>query len=369
MKKVFQISLIIISLISFSCGEKKNKPNTPKENRVVDNYSAKIDSLIQTTNPRKFNGVILITQKGEIKYSKAHVYSDFENKTPISLSDNFRIQSNSKQITAVLILKEFEKGNINLHTSIKQYLPGLKATWANAVTVHQLLNMSSGISSIEDPLLFEPGTDFYYSNPAYGLLGKIIKNVTGSEYVEIANELFKELGMNRTYCYELGMINNELINGYGNDNETKKFMVKDIDKNLSPLPNPKESWKNFIPAGGIISNLNDLRIWDEHLHKGDLLKPETYKLMISSDDRRTDYFKAYGEEKIGYGYGVCISNEPLLNIGHPGKGLGFGSYKFYVPDTDLSVIVLQNLFYDDSEIFFHFEKEIRKIVLNSSLVK
>lgn len=29
-----------------------------------DDYSAKLDSLLQTTTPRKFNGVILITKKG-----------------------------------------------------------------------------------------------------------------------------------------------------------------------------------------------------------------------------------------------------------------------------------------------------------------
>ncbi len=364
-----KLSFLIISLFIIGCKEsQKNRIGSTQETIKTDYYSFKIDSLIKTRNPRKFNGVILITKQGETTYSKAYGYSNLDNKTPIKLSDNFRIQSNSKQVTAVLILREVENGRINLESPVNKYLSEINQKWANEVTVHQLLNMSSGIKSMDEPLLFKPGTDFYYSNPAYALLGRIIEKVTGKTYIKKANELFEELAMRNTYCYELGMTNNKLINGYADDNENSEFIVKDIDKNLADLPNPKEWWKDFIPAGGIISNLNDLSIWDKNLHKGNLLKPETYKLMASSD-RRTNYFKAYGKEKVGYGYGVCISNEPIINIGHPGKGLGFGSFKFYVPESDINVIILQNLYYDDSDIFFHFEKEIRAIVLNSTLVK
>lgn len=109
----------------------------------TDDYSARIDSLIQTASPRSFNGVILITQNGKTKYSKAFGYSDFENKLPLTMKDNFRIQSNSKQVTAVLILKEVEKGKINLHSPVKKYLPEIQQTWADTVTVNQLLNFFS----------------------------------------------------------------------------------------------------------------------------------------------------------------------------------------------------------------------------------
>jgi len=61
-----------------------------------------------------------------MKYSKAYGLSDFEKKIPISLNDRFRIQSNSKQITAVLILKEVEKRHIKLNIPINKYLPDIK---------------------------------------------------------------------------------------------------------------------------------------------------------------------------------------------------------------------------------------------------
>jgi D-alanyl-D-alanine carboxypeptidase len=328
----------------------------------VDNYSNKIDSLIQTKNPRVFNGVVLITQKGRIKYSKAYGYSNFDKKTRISLKDNFRIQSNSKQVTAVLILKEAEKGNLNLDKSIKTYLPELKQTWADSVSVHQLLNMSSGIVNLDKPLAFKPGTNFFYSNPAYGLLGRIIEKTTAKKYSEVANNLFKELKMKNTFCYELDKTNNGLINGY--------WLTKDSIElvNFKNMNFTNESWSNFIPTGGIVSNAIDLNIWDTKLHTGKILQTKSYNSMINSKIIDEDF--TFNDKKSNYGYGVNIAeNTPIKYIGHAGRGIGFVSLKFYVPTKELDVIILENIYEKDINIVYYFEKKIRQIVMNSNLVK
>ncbi len=363
MKCVFKYLPLLFAFFVLGCQNgSKNKSHKNNIEEQIDDYSAKIDSLIQTTKPRKFNGVILITQNEETKYSKAYGYSNFENKTPITLKDNFRIQSNSKQITAVLILKEVEKGKIELKRPIIEYLPNIVQNWADTVTVHQLLNNSSGITAIDEPLLFEAGTEFYYSNVGYALLGRIIEKVNDKKYIEVANDFFKKLDMNNSYCYELGKANNGLINGYRGIND--EFNLVDINT----IVTSEKGWEDFIPAGGIISNAYDLNLWDENLHKGKLLDSNTYTLMTDFD-KTTDFFNVFGEEKVGYGYGVCISNKSLNHIGHAGKGIGFGSFKFYIPEKNLDVIVLENVYNEDANIFFHFEKKIRDIVLKSNLIK
>jgi len=362
MKQTFRFIPLIFTLFVMSCNNKSSNHQEQKQVQVSD-YVTKLDSLIQTTSPRTFNGVILITQNGETKYSKAYGYAHFKDKTPISLQDNFRIQSNSKQVTAVLLLKVVENGKIDLKSSIKKYLPDFKQTWADTVTVHQLLNMSSGIKSIDQPLMFKPGTAYKYSNPAYGLLGKIIESVTSKTYIELANNLFNSLGMTQTYCYEIGNTHQGLINGY--EVSGKEFKL--VDFNARGIT--KESWKAFIPAGGIISNAQDLNTWDTKLHQGKILTPESYQLMINYNN--TGQHDAFGNEKIGYGYGLRIYDKKPLkkHIGHAGRGIGFASIKFYVPEKDLDVIVLENVYNEDTSIVYHFEKEIRRIVLNSSLVK
>ena len=362
MKHSFSISILVFAFIILSCGDNKNKSNSEGKNQVIDDYSAKIDSLIQTTSPRKFNGVVLITQKGETKYSKEYGFSDFEKRIPIRLNDNFRIQSNSKQITAVLTLKEVEKGNINLNNSINKYLPELKSTWVDSVTVHQLLNMSSGIVDIEKPLAFEPGTDYIYSNAAYGLLGKIIEKVSGKEFIDIANNLFKELSMNNTFCYEFGGNQNGLINGYTNTEEGYEI-VDFYSRGITP-----EGWSNFIPAGGIISSAVDLTTWDTKLHNGSILRPESYELMTNFNIRGRH--AAFGNKKIGYGYGVRIDDSKDFKIiGHAGKGIGFANIKFYLPKKDLHVVLLENVYDEDPNVVYHFERRIIDLIMNSSLVK
>lgn len=353
MKRLFKFLPFIFSILFVNCN---------LYGQQTDDYSAKIDSLINVTSPRSFNGVILITQNGKTKYSKAFGYSDFEKKTPLTLKDNFRIQSNSKQVTAVLILKEVEKGKIDLQNPVRKYLPDLHQTWADTVTVHQLLNMSSGIVALDKPLIFKPGTSFYYSNPAYGLLGKILETVKGEKYTKSVTNLFRQLGMNNSYCYEMGKTNYRLINGYVQSNVD--FKLVDFDK----LGFTEQSWANFIPTGGIISNLNDLNIWDTKLHNGKLLKLTSYQAMSNSEI--PDLFKPLSDEQIAYGYGInIIAKKPFKYLGHGGRGFGFSSMKFYVPHKKLNVIVLENVFTENVDIHYYFEKAIREIVINSNLVK
>ncbi|PSR56714.1 serine hydrolase [Adhaeribacter arboris] len=325
----------------------------------TDDYAAKIDSLIQTTSPRSFNGVILITQKGKTKYAKAYGYADFEQKIPLTIKDNFRIQSNSKQVTAVLILKEVEKGKIDLHSPIRKYFPEIQQTWADTVTVHQLLNFSAGIAEIDQPLVFRPGTDFLYSVIAYTMLGNILEKVTGKTYIQAANNLFKELKMHNTFCYEEAKNHNRVVRGYTSSKSGFK---------ISNVPMTEKERLDFIPAGGIISNVEDLHKWDTKLHHGQILKPENYQLMTTYTIMAQH--EAHGPEKIGYGYGVRISDKTSIkHIGHSGKGLGSASIKLYFPEKDVDMIVLENQYSEDSSLHYYFEIKIREIVMNSSLVR
>ena len=324
----------------------------------ADDYTARIDRLIQEKSPRSFNGVILITQNGKTKYSRAAGYADVEKKIALKPDDNFRIMSNSKQITAVLILREVEKGNIDLQSPVRRYLPHLPQAWADTVTVHQLLNFSAGITELDQPLSFQPGTDFLYGVTTYSMLGAILEKTSGQKYIQAANGLFQELGMKNSFCYEEDK-HNDVINGYVNSNNTFT---------LRQHPVQGTGWRDFIPAGGIVSNAKDLNLWDEKLHKGHILTPASYKLMTSYNI--ASQHVAFGEEKIGYGYGVYVNDKiPASYIGHSGKGLGFASIKLYFPEKDVDVIVLENQFSEDSALHYHFEIKIREIVMNSSLLR
>ncbi len=323
-----------------------------------DDYTGRIDSLIGMTTPRPFNGVILITRDGKTKYAKAKGYSNFSQKIPLKLDDPFVILSNSKQITAVLILQQVEKGRVDLLAPIRMYLPHLEQSWADTITVHQLLNHTSRIVDVDKPLVFKAGTSFKYSDLNYVLLGKIIESTTGKTYQATANAFFKKCGMNSSFVPDAGD-EQKLINGY-------QYLVDHTVREIKGIVIPKER----IPAAGIVTTAQDLALWNKLLHGGRLLKKSTYAAMISYAIKAQH--PVFGNDKIGYGYGIRINDtERIKEYGHTGivPNQGFTSVTLYYPATKTSVVVLENQAFDDFEISYHFEKAIRHIVIQSSLTK
>lgn len=319
------------------------------------NWQNKIDSIIQINEPVNFNGVVLINKNGKTVYSKAFGFSDIENKTRLKMNNQFEIMSNTKQITSVLVLKKVEKGKIDLQTPIKKYLPELKQTWADSVTVHQLLNHTHGITDLEKPLAFKPGTDFKYGNLSNILLGKIIEKTSKKTYRQLATELFKQLKMNDTFCYSKND-RKDLVWGY--INKENKF---------SKVENSMINEEN-LPADGVITTAKDLIIWNDQLHKGKILSPKSYQLMTSGSAR--SQHDVFGKEKKGYGYNIRVVDENGIKyLGHTGLGDGFSSLNIYVPKEDLHIIVLENQMNDNSDLFYYIEKVIKAIVFKSELVK
>ena len=127
-----KISLLILTFALLTSCKKNGQDN--KKNYA--DLNSKIDSIISESN---FNGVISVSTDSIDIYSKAVGYSDLESKTQIGFEDQFVIGSISKQITAVLILREYEKGNLALDDKINKYLKGINQPWSEKVTVHHLL--------------------------------------------------------------------------------------------------------------------------------------------------------------------------------------------------------------------------------------
>lgn len=318
-----------------------------------DSFKSKTDSLIKVTEP-KFNGVVLLSKKGKTVYSNVQGFANFDKKIPLAINSQFEIMSNSKQITAVLILKEYEKGRIDLQAPIKKYLPYLTQSWADSVTVHQLLNHTHGIADLKKPLLFKPGTDFKYGDLSFNLLGKIVEFTSNKSYSEMANTLFKELKMKNTFCYSKDKIQH-LVSGYIND------------KNVFEMVRTSQITPENLGADGIISTVNDLAIWNNNLHKGKILKPETYQLMIHYNIKAQH--NVFGKEKEGYGYGIrIVDHQTPKYIGHTGLGDGFSSVNLYFPESDVSLIILENQMSADSDLFYNSEIKIKNILLRSGLL-
>src|SRR5210317_662686 len=155
-------------------------------------YKYRIDEQIEEYiyrhySNKKFNGNVLITKGDSELFSKSYGFLNKEKELKNADSTKFLIGSITKPFTALAVLLLEQDGKIHLDSKLSKYFPEFGLS--EKITLKQLLNHTSGLSdykSIDDwykdsqsdkttpnttiekmsgkPLLFEPGTNFRYSN-------------------------------------------------------------------------------------------------------------------------------------------------------------------------------------------------------------
>jgi D-alanyl-D-alanine carboxypeptidase len=183
--------------------------------------SSEFDSFIVSyAKDHNFNGTILIQNGGQIQYHQSFGYANQQFKVPNSNETKYKIASITKLFTATLILQLYEQGKIDLIKTIQTYLPNYTGEGAEKVTIHQLLNHTSGmvnydtVKSVESAvkngpppiyqktmttdeileqycssaLVHEPGKVFDYNNSEYIILGKIIEHLYGKPFEQVLKE-------------------------------------------------------------------------------------------------------------------------------------------------------------------------------------
>lgn len=240
------------------------------------------------------------------------------------MDNQFVIGSISKQITAVLILREYESGNLKLEDKIIQYLPDIKQPWGNEVTIHHLLVHTHGITDLNKPLEFESGSQFQYSQFGYELLAQILEKTTGKTFNELSTEFFNEYGLKNTYHPDNKKYTS-LVKGYEEAENGKLEFVNSLD--------------NYAAAGAFISTAADLNNWNELLYSGKLVDDSTLLLMQTRYATRLHPIF----DKIEYGYGLLFKDgENNIQIGAFGYAPGFVSACYHYPQSNMNLIVLEN---------------------------
>jgi len=93
----------------------------------------------------QFSGVALIAHSDAIIYYKAFGLANREWEIPNTINTKFNIQSITKTIIAVTVLKQVDKGLLNLEGKVIDYLPDYKGYNGDKITIHQLLSHTSGL--------------------------------------------------------------------------------------------------------------------------------------------------------------------------------------------------------------------------------
>lgn len=293
------------------------------EPRAYQDWTMQVDSILRQS---EFNGVVAIAHDTVLSYSRHQGFSDMERQTALQLGDRFVIGSISKQITAVMVLRAYEQGRLRLEDKISDHLSDIHQPWAEKVDIHQLLVHTHGIQDLEEPLAFEPGTRFEYSQLGYELLARILEVVSGRSFEQQSSDLFRSIGMTQTYHPDTGP-HVGLVKGH-RQNEQGNWEYAE------------HSLYNYPAAGAFISSAEDLLRWSHILHTGHLLSPSTMELVCTPyATRKHPVF-----DSIEYGYGLLFrAGESDLEIGALGYAPGFASALYYYPRSGRSLVVLENV--------------------------
>lgn len=342
-----------------------------------------LESLLQDLkdfeNNHILNGAIAVAVNNKIVYSKCSGMADFEANIPCAVDTQFNIASVTKQFTAAALLRVLFDANTSLESlrktlqnTLSHYLPaedflwgGKMPEWASVVTLHQLLTHTSGIVNYtnldsfwnnlyssknpsmidlaclfkEEPLNFEPGSQYEYSNSGYALLGLTIVRLSKKSLSHYLMEtFFTPLEMENSSLPTQGTgITLKKTKPYSN---LARGYMYDIKNPTGPYTEIKNYWPHEIDQGdgGIISTIPDLIKWNTALHKGRVLPPDVLGLML------TPHALMPTEAVADYGYGIVCRKSPAGTIfTHGGSVPGYHNYPIYIPSIDTTIISFTNV--------------------------
>jgi len=315
----------------------------------AQSFTQKIDAMVSSAYGPEAPGIsILVAKEGKPIYRKAFGKADLELDVNATPENVYEIGSITKQFTAVAILMLQEQGKLNVQDEITKYIPDYP-TQDKKITIHQLLNHTSGIKSYtnmptfmnlartdmtptelidkfkNEPMEFEPGTEFNYNNSGYILLGHIIEVVTGDTYENfIEKNIFETLGMKNSRYGKMNEIIPNRANGYS-EAEGDSF----INANYLSLTLP-------YAAGSLMSTVDDLLLWQNAISANTLIKRSSLETAINGSTLANG-------KKIPYGYGWGKNKiQGETAIAHSGGIFGYSTNGIYLPNQDIYVIGLTN---------------------------
>ena len=299
--------------------------------------------------------------------------------SPPSADTHFRIASNTKTMTAAVIMLLAQEGNLTLDDPISKYVPGVPN--GDNITIAQLLEMRSGLYNYtNDPIIsktidtdparvwtpaellaiafahppnFPPGKEYEYNNTNYALLGLVAEKVDGKPLAQIMHDrLFAPHNMQDSELPSstVNTILEPYSHGYlygsssvalvGEPPYSPEVQAAARAGTLQPKDYTNVNHSNAAAAGGVISTGDDLATWIKALVGGRVFNADYQRRWFDSLQPE-DPSKPKGQK---YGYGIAqLSWGPNTIYFHGGETPGYNSKISYDPANDMTLIVWTNL--------------------------
>lgn len=339
---IFSVALLLFA----SCNPSKKQ----------DDKIAVLDSLFSKEFPKgEPGGAILIMKGVDTIFKKGYGLADFETKNAITPKTLFNLGSISKTFVSNAILILQAEGQLSVEDSMDKYFPDFKnKEIAHKVKIKHLLTHTSGLPDNRqtrrdsvfyltakdqenwypvtqtDTLVFEPGTRYEYSNPAYNGLALIVEQVRKMKWQEfVAEKIFKPAGMNTSTITDGPYPETGVAHGYLN--RGGKWIEKDYGEEPT-----------FAAAGngGVWSSIEELAAYEQSLKKGIFLNDSIIgrSRTITPWENWMDTTPPF----IGWSWFIGTTPDGLKTVGHTGSQGGFLCNYVTVPEKGILFVMLCN---------------------------
>ena len=290
---------------------------------------------------------ICVRQRGATVFSRGFGQADLETATPMTPTTVCRIGSVSKQFTAAGILLLAQDGKLSLDDPLSRFIPDFPN--AERLSIRRLLSHTTGLGNYTETtppeliwqlartdrdsaqmlqlmrlsganLLFEPGTNYRYSNTGYVLLGIVIEKLSGRSYRDFMQaRLFTPLGLSRTAVDDVAEVVLNRAAGYTDD-----------PKAASGFDNASFTSMTYPGgAGALRSTCEDLCAWHAALLGGKALQPAMLQAMLTPITLNDGSLpqQTNREAAVRYGFGIGVNPvDGRAAVSHGGSIQGFGSF-------------------------------------------
>src|SRR5258708_5516561 len=292
-----------------------------------------------------------VAHKGNVVLRAGYGMADLERNVPITPDTIFESGSLAKQFTAAALMLLAQQGKISLDDPVRKYLTELP-DYGSPLTIRHVLSHVSGLrewrpiatfggypegtyvygnqdllqmAAMQRALNFEPGTHYSYTNTGFNISTILIERALGNgeTFPQFTQKnIFMPLAMTHTRWrddYRVIVPNRALAYAGSGSGFVQDTPVEDI-----------------IGAGGLLTTVGDLLLWNENFTQAKVGGPELVKAQqttaVLKNGRRIEY--AAGLE--------LTKQDGILEVAHSGSTGGYRTWLARYPDQGVSIAVMCN---------------------------
>src|SRR5881392_2571806 len=212
MKTKFTLSWLTFAFLIAACSRHGPTAGTPAL-KPID--QAALQTMVDNiAKELLIPGAVILLRTPQGEFTVTYGTTLLGTTTPPRADTHFRIASNTKTMTAAVIMQLVQENKLSLDDPLSKYVPGVPN--GDNITIAQLLEMRSGlynyssdsiISATIDtdpakvwtpaellaiafahPSNFPPGKEYEYNNTNYALLGLVAEKVEGKALAQVMHD-------------------------------------------------------------------------------------------------------------------------------------------------------------------------------------